>query len=159
MCTALAEAGRSGIKVLAGRYGLSSKDTTPAQMKAVYDNMAGEQKNHFTVGIVDDVTHRSLDVGEHISTAGGSTIECKFWGLGSDGTVGANKNSIKIIGDNTPQYVRRILNMTPRSPAASPKATCASARSPSALPTTSPRRTSWPATSRVTSTPMTSSTR
>ena len=80
VCTALAEAGRSGIKVLAGRYGLSSKDTTPAQMKAVYDNMAGEQKNHFTVGIVDDVTHRSLDVGEHISTAGGSTIECKFWG-------------------------------------------------------------------------------
>ena len=62
VCTALAEAGRSGIKVLAGRYGLSSKDTTPAQMKAVYDNMAGEQKNHFTVGIVDDVTHRSLDV-------------------------------------------------------------------------------------------------
>ena len=106
VCTALAEAGRSGIKVLAGRYGLSSKDTTPAQMKAVYDNMAGEQKNHFTVGIVDDVTHRSLDVGEHISTAGGSTIECKFWGLGSDGTVGANKNSIKIIGDNTPQYVQ-----------------------------------------------------
>ncbi len=63
-------------------------------------------ENHFTVGIVDDVTHRSLDVGEHISTAGGSTIECKFWGLGSDGTVGANKNSIKIIGDNTPQYVQ-----------------------------------------------------
>ena len=60
------------------------------------------------MGIVDDVTHRSLDVGggEHISTAGGSTIECKFWGLGSDGTVGANKNSIKIIGDNTPQYVQ-----------------------------------------------------
>ena len=106
VCTALAEAGRGGIKVLAGRYGLSSKDTTPAQMKAVYDNMAGEQKNHFTVGIVDDVTHRSLDVGENISTAGGSTIECKFWGLGSDGTVGANKNSIKIIGDNTPQYVQ-----------------------------------------------------
>ena len=106
VCTALAEAGRSGIKVLAGRYGLSSKDTTPAQMKAVYDNMAGEQKNHFTVGIVDDVTHRSLDVGEHISTAGGSTIECKFWGLGSDGTVGANKNSIKIIGDHTDKYVQ-----------------------------------------------------
>ena len=104
VCTALAEAGRSGIKVLAGRYGLSSKDTTPAQMKAVYDNMAGEQKNHFTVGIVDDVTHRSLDVGEHISTAGGSTIECKFWGLGSDGTVGANKNSIKIIGETTDMY-------------------------------------------------------
>ena len=106
VCTALAEAGRSGIKVLAGRYGLSSKDTTPAQMKAVYDNMAGEQKNHFTVGIVDDVTHRSLDVGEHISTAGGSTIECKFWGLGGDGTVGANKNSIKIIGDHTDKYVQ-----------------------------------------------------
>ena len=92
--------------IVGGRYGLSSKDTTPAQMKAVYDNMAGEQKNHFTVGIVDDVTHRSLDVGEHISTAGGSTIECKFWGLGGDGTVGANKNSIKIIGDHTDKYVQ-----------------------------------------------------
>ncbi|WP_317855290.1 pyruvate:ferredoxin (flavodoxin) oxidoreductase [Chakrabartyella piscis] len=93
-------------KILAGRYGLSSKDTTPAQMKAVYDNMANAQKDHFTVGIDDDVTFRSLPVGENIITADPSTISCKFWGLGSDGTVGANKNSIKIIGDHTDQYVQ-----------------------------------------------------
>ncbi len=106
VCTALNECEIKDVKVLAGRYGLSSKDTTPAQMKAVYDNMKGEKKNHFTVGIIDDVTHLSLPVGEKISTASKSTIECKFWGLGSDGTVGANKNSIKIIGDNTNQYVQ-----------------------------------------------------
>ena len=105
VCTALAEAGRA-VKVLGGRYGLSSKDTTPAQMKAVYDNMTGEQKNHFTVGITDDVTFTSLPVGENIVTAGKSIISCKFWGLGADGTVGANKNSCKIIGDHTDQYVQ-----------------------------------------------------
>ena len=92
--------------LLGGRYGLSSKDTTPAMMKAVYDNMAGERRDHFTVGINDDLTHRSLHVGENIVTADERTISCKFWGLGSDGTVGANKNSIKIIGDNTDQYVQ-----------------------------------------------------
>ena len=92
--------------LLGGRYGLSSKDTTPAMMKAVYDNMAGERRGHFTVGINDDLTHRSLPVGENIVTADERTISCKFWGLGSDGTVGANKNSIKIIGDNTDQYVQ-----------------------------------------------------
>ena len=102
---AVHEAGRE-ITVLGGRYGLSSKDTTPAQLKAVYDNMAGEQKNHFTIGINDDVTHLSLPVGENIVTSGKSIISCKFWGLGSDGTVGANKNSCKIIGDNTDQYVQ-----------------------------------------------------
>ena len=105
VCAALLEAGRA-MKVLGGRYGLSSKDTTPAQMKAVYDNMLGEQKNHFTVGINDDVTHTSLTVGENIVTTGKSFISCKFWGLGADGTVGANKNSCKIIGDNTDQYVQ-----------------------------------------------------
>ena len=102
---ALYETGR-GITLLGGRYGLSSKDTTPAQLKAVFDNMAGEKKNHFTIGINDDVTHRSLPVGENIVTSGRSVISCKFWGLGSDGTVGANKNSCKIIGDNTDQYVQ-----------------------------------------------------
>ena len=105
VCTAVLEGGR-GIQVLGGRYGLSSKDTTPAQIKAVFDNMKGEKKNHFTVGINDDVTHLSLPVGENIVTAGKSIISCKFWGLGSDGTVGANKNSCKIIGDNTDQYVQ-----------------------------------------------------
>ena len=92
--------------LLGGRYGLSSKDTTPAMMKAVYDNMLGARKDHFTVGIEDDLTFRSLPVGENIVTADEKTISCKFWGLGSDGTVGANKNSIKIIGDNTDQYVQ-----------------------------------------------------
>ncbi|WP_367272279.1 pyruvate:ferredoxin (flavodoxin) oxidoreductase [uncultured Dysosmobacter sp.] len=98
--------GQRHLQVLGGRYGLSSKDTTPAQMIAVYDNMEGEQKNHFTVGITDDVTFHSLPVGENVVTADARTISCKFWGLGSDGTVGANKNSIKIIGDNTDQYVQ-----------------------------------------------------
>ena len=102
---ALAEAGLRP-ELLGGRYGLSSKDTTPAQIKAVFDNMKGEKKNHFTVGINDDVTHLSLPVGENIVTSGKSIISCKFWGLGSDGTVGANKNSCKIIGDNTDQYVQ-----------------------------------------------------
>ena len=105
VCSVLAQEGRH-IAVLGGRYGLSSKDTTPAQMIAVYDNMCTERKNHFTVGITDDVTWHSLSVGENVVTADKRTISCKFWGLGSDGTVGANKNSIKIIGDNTDQYVQ-----------------------------------------------------
>ena len=104
--TALSETKFAGVKILGGRYGLSSKDTIPAHMKAVFDNMTGEQKNHFTVGINDDVTFLSLPVGENIVTSGKSIISCKFWGLGSDGTVGANKNSIKIIGDNTDQYAQ-----------------------------------------------------
>ncbi|MBR0354081.1 MAG: pyruvate:ferredoxin (flavodoxin) oxidoreductase, partial [Oscillospiraceae bacterium] len=106
VCTALRESAFSSALILGGRYGLSSKDTIPAQIKAVYDNMTGERKNHFTVGIEDDVTHTSLPVGENIVTSGKSIISCKFWGLGSDGTVGANKNSIKIIGDNTDQYAQ-----------------------------------------------------
>ncbi len=105
VCTAFAESGRA-VKLLGGRYGLSSKDTIPAHMKAVFDNMAGEKKNHFTVGINDDVTFTSLPVGENIVTSGKSIISCKFWGLGSDGTVGANKNSIKIIGDYTENYAQ-----------------------------------------------------
>ncbi len=105
VCSVLIHGGRH-IKVLGGRYGLSSKDTTPAQMIAVYDNMAGAQQDHFTVGITDDVTHHSLPIGENVVTADEKTISCKFWGLGGDGTVGANKNSIKIIGDNTDQYVQ-----------------------------------------------------
>ena len=92
-------------EIYAGRYGLSSKDTTPAQLKAVFDNLLlDEPKNHFTIGIVDDVTHLSLPVGAPLLTEPEGTISCKFWGLGSDGTVGANKNSIKIIGDTTDMY-------------------------------------------------------
>lgn len=105
VCSALVGCGRD-MKVLGGRYGLSSKDTTPAQIIAVYDNMLHGQKDHFTVGITDDVTLCSLPVGENVVVADKQTISCKFWGLGGDGTVGANKNSIKIIGDNTDQYVQ-----------------------------------------------------
>ena len=96
---------KSRPEIYAGRYGLSSKDTTPAQLKAVFDNLLlSEPKNHFTIGIVDDVTHLSLPVGAPLLTEPEGTISCKFWGLGSDGTVGANKNSIKIIGDTTDMY-------------------------------------------------------
>ncbi len=93
------------VKVIGGRYGLSSKDTSPAQILSVYDNLkAKEPKNDFTIGIVDDVTFKSLPQREEISLATEGTYECKFYGLGSDGTVGANKNTIKIIGGSTPKY-------------------------------------------------------
>ncbi|MBQ8880265.1 MAG: 2-oxoacid:acceptor oxidoreductase family protein, partial [Clostridia bacterium] len=103
---ALNEVGRCGVKVLGGRYGLGSKDTTPASIFAVYANMAGEMKNHFTVGIVDDLTGLSLDEKPAPDTAPTDMIQCKFWGLGGDGTVGANKNSIKIIGDHTDKFIQ-----------------------------------------------------
>lgn len=91
--------------VVGGRYGLSSKDFTPAQVIAVYENLAlPEPKNHFTVGIVDDITFTSLPLKPEVALGGAGTIEAKFYGLGADGTVGANKNSIKIIGDNTDKY-------------------------------------------------------
>ena len=91
--------------IIGGRYGLSSKDTTPAQILAVYKNLAADKPmNQFTVGIKDDVTRRSLKVGKEISILPKGTFEAKFYGLGADGTVGANKNSIKIIGDNTNKY-------------------------------------------------------
>ena len=93
--------------IIGGRYGLGSKDTTPAQIKAVYDNLKQDKpKNSFTIGINDDVTNTSLPVKEEIVTVPEGTIQCKFWGLGSDGTVGANKNAIKIIGDNTDMYAQ-----------------------------------------------------
>lgn len=93
--------------IVGGRYGLGSKDTTPSQIKAVFDNLdMKEPKNHFTIGIVDDVTYKSLPVTESVNTVPEGTISCKFWGLGSDGTVGANKNAIKIIGDNTDMYAQ-----------------------------------------------------
>ncbi len=103
----LYENGKNDVTVVGGRYGLSSKEFTPAMVKAVYDNLdAAAPKNHFTVGINDDVTHLSLDVKGSFSTEPEGTIRCKFWGLGSDGTVGANKNSIKIIGDHTDMYAQ-----------------------------------------------------
>ena len=91
--------------VIGGRYGLSSKDTTPAQIVSIYENLEmAEPKDGFTIGIVDDVTFKSLPQKEEFSIVKPGTTECKFFGLGSDGTVGANKNTIKIIGDNTPKY-------------------------------------------------------
>ena len=94
-------------KVLGGRYGLGSKDTTPPMIKSVYDNLMSENnKNPFTVGIDDDVTNLSLSYDVNYSTAAEGTINCKFWGLGSDGTVGANKTAIKIIGDKTDKYAQ-----------------------------------------------------
>ncbi|NLB38218.1 MAG: pyruvate:ferredoxin (flavodoxin) oxidoreductase, partial [Clostridiales bacterium] len=105
--TALAEKEITNVKVLGGRYGLGSKEFTPTMVKAIYDNMdAATPKNHFTVGIVDDVTHTSLELGELFNAAPEGTVSCMFYGLGSDGTVGANKNSIKIIGDHTDLYAQ-----------------------------------------------------
>ena len=106
VCTALREAGKNDITVVGGRYGLGSKEFNPTMVKAVYDNLAGEKKNHFTVGINDDVTHTSLKLGETLDVAPAGTVSCMFYGLGSDGTVGANKNSIKIIGDHTDKYAQ-----------------------------------------------------
>ncbi|MDO4553255.1 MAG: pyruvate:ferredoxin (flavodoxin) oxidoreductase, partial [Bacillota bacterium] len=94
-------------EIYGGRYGLGSKDTTPGQIVAVYDNLAQTgPKDQFTIGIVDDVTHSSLPTVEGVVTEPEGTIRCKFWGLGSDGTVGANKNAIKIIGDKTDLYAQ-----------------------------------------------------
>ena len=105
--TALANAGRNDISVIGGRYGLGSKDTPPASVFAVYEELTRAQpKRQFTIGIVDDVTDMSLEEKPSPNTAAEGTIEVKFWGLGGDGTVGANKNSIKIIGDHTDKYVQ-----------------------------------------------------
>ena len=106
--TALANAGKTDVKIVGGRYGLGSKDTPPASVFAVYDELNKvEPKREFTLGIVDDVTHLSLPEDEAApNVAPKGTIACKFWGLGGDGTVGANKNSIKIIGDHTDKYVQ-----------------------------------------------------
>ncbi|MGD9569647.1 MAG: pyruvate:ferredoxin (flavodoxin) oxidoreductase [Sedimentibacter sp.] len=93
--------------IVGGRYGLGSKDTTPAQIFAVYNNLKqDEPKNAFTIGIVDDVTFTSLETPEIVNTSAEGTVRCKFWGLGSDGTVGANKDAIKIIGDHTNMYAQ-----------------------------------------------------
>ena len=93
--------------IVGGRYGLGSKDTTPAQIFAVYNNLKEDKpKNDFTIGIVDDVTFKSLELPELVNTSAPGTVRCKFWGLGSDGTVGANKDAIKIIGDHTDMYAQ-----------------------------------------------------
>ena len=120
--------------IIGGRYGLGSNDTTPSQILAVYENLAlPEPKNHFTLGIIDDVTFTSLPVGEEIAMGGEGMFEAKFYGLGADGTVGANKNSVKIIGDNT-NTVRHIFLMTRRNQAVSPVRTCVSETIPFVRP-------------------------
>ena len=106
VCSALYENGKTDVEVIGGRYGLGSKEFNPTMVKAVYDNLSGAMKNHFTVGIEDDVTGTSLPLGEQLITAPEGTVCCMFYGLGSDGTVGANKNSIKIIGDHTDMYAQ-----------------------------------------------------
>ncbi|HEQ78762.1 MAG TPA: pyruvate:ferredoxin (flavodoxin) oxidoreductase, partial [Euryarchaeota archaeon] len=104
--TVLKDAGKNPL-VVGGRYGLGSKDFTPTMFKAVFDNLKLPQpKNHFTVGINDDVTYTSLPMDNEIDASPAGTVRCKFWGLGSDGTVGANKEAIKIIGDNTDMYAQ-----------------------------------------------------
>jgi pyruvate-ferredoxin/flavodoxin oxidoreductase len=104
---AFAESGRAMPRIVGGRYGLSSKEFTPAMVRAIFDNLASSQpKNHFTVGITDDLTGTSLDVDASFCLTQAGTVACLFYGLGSDGTVGANKNSIKIIGEDTPNYAQ-----------------------------------------------------
>jgi len=104
---ALFEGERKAIKVIGGRYGLSSKEFTPAMVKAIYDELnKAEPKNHFTIGITDDVSHTSLEFDPNFDIESPETVRCIFWGLGADGTVGANKNSIKIIGEETDNYAQ-----------------------------------------------------
>ncbi len=107
VCSALFEKGVNGITVVGGRYGLGSKEFTPSMVLAVYKNLEQAQpKNHFTIGIYEDVTNSSLDFSEKFDAAPAGSTSCKFYGLGSDGTVGANKNSIKIIGDHTDKHAQ-----------------------------------------------------
>src|SRR5208337_22187 len=104
---AMHESKRSAVEIIGGRYGLSSKEFTPAMVKAVYDNLkAATPKNHFTVGIHDDVSHTSLTYDAGFSIEPKNVVRAMFYGLGADGTVGANKNSIKIIGENTDNYAQ-----------------------------------------------------
>ena len=106
VCTACMERAQTP-KIVGGRYGLGSKEFNPAMVLAVYENMKSKSpRNHFTVGISDDVTNTSLEVGESLDVTPEGTVQCKFWGLGADGTVGANKSAIKIIGDNTDMYAQ-----------------------------------------------------
>ena len=107
VCAALIDSGKQNIRVLGGRYGLGSKEFTPSMVKAIYDNAdAAEPINHFTVGIDDDVTGKSIKVTDFVDPAPEGVVQCKFYGLGADGTVGANKNTIKIIGDHTDMYAQ-----------------------------------------------------
>ena len=106
VCAAAFKEGKT-YDIVGGRYGLGSKDVTPGSIISIYENLKADQpKNNFTIGIVDDVTGHSLPIIPEVDVAPAGTTSCKFWGLGSDGTVGANKNSIKIIGDHTDMYAQ-----------------------------------------------------
>ena len=152
--TALANAGWNDVQVIGGRYGLGSKDTPPASAFAVFEELKkDEPKREFTIGIVDDVTNLSLPEAEDApNTAAPGTIECKFWGLGGDGTVGANKNSIKIIGDHTDKYVQAYFQYDSKKTGGVTISHLRFGDKPSALLTISIRPTSWPATTPLTST-------
>jgi pyruvate-ferredoxin/flavodoxin oxidoreductase len=135
VCTAFFEQGQAPV-IVGGRYGLGSKEFSPAMVKAVFDNMrSAAPKNHFTVGIEDDVTFTSLDVGADINTVAEGTVQCKFFGLGADGTVGANKQAIKIIGDNTELYAQAYFAYDSKKSGGSPYPTCVSAKRPLPPPT------------------------
>ena len=149
--TAFAEAvaaGRTTMpRILGGRYGLASKEFTPAMVKAVFDKLAAAApKNHFTVGIRDDVSHTSLDYDPDFVTEGRDVVGCIFYGLGADGTVGANKNSIKIIGEDTAGYAQGYLRLRLEEVGiADDRRTCVSVRGRSAPPTSCSARNSSPA--------------
>ena len=119
-------------QIVGGRYGLGSKDTTPSQIMAVFDNLQqDEPKDRFTIGINDDLTFTSLPEGEHIDVTPEGTIGCKFWGLGSDGTVGANQEAIRIIGDHTDTYVQAYFFYDSKNRVGPPSPTSVSGKSPS----------------------------
>ena len=141
--SSLYEAGRTGIKVVGGRYGLGSKDTPPSSAFAIFEELKKDApQREFTIGIVDDVTNLSLpEDPEAPNTAAEGTIECKFWGIGGDGTVGANKNSIKIIGDHTDKYVQAYFQYDSKKTGGITISTCASVITRSVLLTMSPRQT------------------
>ena len=149
---ALNREGRTGILVTGGRYGLGSKDTPPSSVFAIFTELAKEApRREFTVGIVDDVTNLSLPEDPNSpNTAAPGTIECKFWGLGGDGTVGANKNSVKIIGDHTEKYVQAYFQYDSKKTGGVTISHLRFGDEPFAARTTSTRPTSWRATTRAT---------
>lgn len=135
--------------IVGGRYGMGSKEFYPGDVLAVFDNLKLDApKNHFTVGIVDDVTHTSLKKEKSLDITPKGTRSCLFWGLGSDGTVGANKSAIKIIGDKTDMYAQGYFAYDSKNPAASPFPTCALVTIPSICRSSSTSRTTSPSTIR-----------
>jgi pyruvate-ferredoxin/flavodoxin oxidoreductase len=147
--TALQETGRTNLRIVGGRYGLSSKEFTPAVIKAKFDNLKESvPKNHFTIGIQDDVANTSLDYDKSFSIEPEDVFRAVFYGLGSDGTVGANKESIKIIGENTDHYAQAYFVYDSKKAGAMTSRTCGLAHGRFGLPTLSRRRILWAVISR-----------